>query len=498
MTDPLKRILLARVYDVASETPLQKTDIFGTKNNVQVFLKREDLQKVHSFKLRGAYNMMCNLSLKQRKAGVVTASAGNHAQGVALSAKLLNIPATIVMPVTTPAIKVEAVKKYPNVEIVLKGDNYSEAYEFSKHLINTSGKVFVHPFDDLDVIAGQGTIGKEIIEQLPDVTHVFVPVGGGGLLAGIAQYISAIKPNVKLIAVEPQDSNALQRSLQSKKRILLKDVGIFADGVAVKQIGKMPFDILKEIQPETITVNTDQICASIKELFNATRTIIEPAGALAAAGLCEYNLPPNSKAVIICSGSNVTFERLQQIAERTLIGSGNEALFAITMPEKPGALESFCREVMNGHSITEFSYRLHDRNGANILVGITIDGEKDKQKFIKNMKLKNYKHLDLSSDEIVKEHVRHMIGGAANSTDNELFYQIDFPERPGALISFLSALNNQSNISAFHYRNAASDIGKVLIGIETNNSRKLENNLTQTGYRWHGINDNTSVNLFLR
>ncbi|MGH9857073.1 MAG: threonine ammonia-lyase, biosynthetic, partial [Acidobacteriota bacterium] len=336
-------------------------------------------------------------------------------------------------------IKVDAVKNYGS-EVVLTGDNYSDAYEHSQKLAQKSGRVFIHPFDDPHVITGQGTIGREILEQLPDVTHIFVPVGGGGLIAGIAQFVKGIRPDVKIIGVEPEDSNAMQASLKAGKRVTLDHVGIFADGVAVKQVGELTFQIAKNCVDEVITVTTDQICAAIKTLFEDTRSIVEPAGALAAAGVAKYNLPKGAKAVVICSGANVTFERLQQIAERTLIGSGKEALFAVTMPEKPGALRTFIADVVNGHSITEFNYRLNKRNSAHILVGISVANDKDKQAFMRKMQNNGYKHTDLSADELAKEHVRHMVGGPAGRAVSEHLYQIDFPERPGALSDFLAAV----------------------------------------------------------
>ncbi|HTE21722.1 MAG TPA: threonine ammonia-lyase, biosynthetic [Candidatus Limnocylindria bacterium] len=496
MKDPLKQTLLARVYDVARETPLQRAPKISKQVGAEVYLKREDLQPVHSFKLRGAYNKISHLTPAEQKRGVIAASAGNHAQGVALAAKKLGLSALIVMPTTTPAIKVEAVKGY-GAEVVLAGDSYSDAYEHSQKLAQDTGRVFVHPFDDPLVITGQGTIGREILEQLPDVTHIFVPVGGGGLIAGVSQFIKGIRPDIKVIGVEPEDSNAMQLSLRAGKRVTLDHVGIFADGVAVKYVGKLTFAIAQKCVDEVMTVSTDQICAAIKSLFEDTRSIAEPAGALAAAGARQYQLPENAKAVAICSGANVSFERLQQIAERTLIGSGREALFAVTMPERPGALMTFCTKVVNGHSINEFNYRLHDRSSAHVLVSIGVANAADKAAFIKKMDRRGYKHVDLSQDDIAKEHTRHMIGGLGQGQDEHL-YQIDFPERPGALGDFLTTLGTDWNISVFHYRGAASDTGNVLVGFETPDRQALEAKLSKTGYDWHPADKNPSLQLFIR
>ncbi len=496
MKDPLKQTLLARVYDVAKETPLQLAPKLTDSKGVSVYLKREDLQPVHSFKLRGAYNKMIHLRDDEKARGVIAASAGNHAQGVALSAKKLGLSALIVMPLTTPAIKVEAVKSH-GAEVILFGDSYSDAYDHSQKLMESTGRSFIHPFDDPYVITGQGTIGREVLEQLPDVTHIFVPVGGGGLIAGIAQYVKSLQPSVKIIGVEPEDSNAMGKSLAAGRRVTLPEVGIFADGVAVKQVGTRTFSIAQKYVDEVITVNTDQICAAIKALFEDTRSILEPAGALAAAGIATCSFPKDAKIVAICSGANVTFERLQQIAERTLIGSGKEALFAVTMPEKPGALHSFCQQVMNGHAITEFNYRLHQRSSATILVGIAVSDNDDKQAFMKKMASFGYAHTDLSGDDIAKEHARHMLGGPATEAQSEHFYQIDFPERPGALGTFLGAIGSQWNISAFHYRNAASDTGNVLIGLEAADKQLLEEKLKRTGYTWQSVHTNASLRTFV-
>lgn len=495
MKDAVQQTLLARVYDIASKSPLDFAPKLSKQANCKVYLKREDLQPVHSFKLRGAYNKIAQLSVSEKSKGIIAASAGNHAQGVALSAKKLGLSAMIVMPTTTPAIKIEAVKSY-GAEVVLYGDSYSDAYDHCQDLVQKTGRTFVHPFDDPLVIAGQGTIGREILEQQPDVSHIFVPVGGGGLLSGIAQYVKSLRPDVNIIGVEPADSNAMQASLKAGERIKLPHVGIFADGVAVKQVGKLTFEISKSFVDEVITVDTDQICAAIKSVFEDTRSIVEPAGALSVAGLQQYRLPDNAIAVAICSGANMSFERLQFIAERTMLGSGNEAVFAIHMPERPGALRHFCQNVVNGFSISEFNYRLNDRDDAVIFVGIAFSSPDNKQTFISNLSKQDYKFDDLSDDEIAKEHIRHMIGGPAPKGTTELLYEVSFPERPGALNDFLQAVGSDYNISLFHYRGLGADVGKVLLGFETSDKKALENTFEQSAVDFAAISSH-ATNLFL-
>jgi threonine dehydratase len=494
--DIVKEILTARVYDVATESPLEKAAKLSNLAGAEAYLKREDLQPVHSFKLRGAYNKIARLSAEERASGVIAASAGNHAQGVALAAKKLGISALIVMPRTTPGIKIDAVKSY-GADVELYGDSYSEAADYCKKRVTETGRTFIHPFDDPLVIAGQGTIGREILEQQPGVTHIFVPVGGGGLIAGVASYVKAVRPDVKIISVEPEDSNVMQASVEKNRRIVLPHVGIFADGVAVKQAGSETFAIARDKVDDFITVSTDELCAAIKTIFEDTRSIVEPAGALGAAGVAKYTLPKNAKAVAICSGANMTFERLQQVAERTLIGSGKEALFAVTLPEKPGALQAFCTAVTTGRSINEFSYRLSDRHSARVLVGLAVSDSKDKQSLMTTMKAKGYAHVDLSSDNVAKEHVRHMIGGAARAADEHI-YEIAFPERPGALVDFLRAVGDNWNISLFHYRSAASDTGSVLIGFESPDRTRLETKLASAGFVFTRLDINTAVQLFAK
>lgn len=498
MNDATKQTLLARVYDVAIKSPLDKAAKLSDQLGTEVYLKREDLQPVHSFKLRGAYNKISQLTEDERKRGVIAASAGNHAQGVALAAKKLGISALIVMPLTTPSIKVEAVRSY-GAEVELAGDSYSDAAEHCKQRVKETGRTYIHPFDDPLVIAGQGTVGREIIEQLPSVTHIFVPVGGGGLIAGIAQYVKALKPEVKVIGVEPEDSNVMQASLAAGERVTLPHVGIFADGVAVKQMGEHTFNIVRDLVDDTITVDTDQLCAAIKATFEETRSIVEPAGALGVAGVNQYARThglEGAKAVAICSGANMTFERLQFVAERTLLGSGKEALFAVQLDERPGALHAFCQKIVKGHAITQFGYRLKERSKAHIFVGISINSEADKKKFMQKMADQDYDFTDLSHEDIAKEHVRHMIGGPAPKAFEEHFYLINFPERPGALNDFLEAVSGTWNISLFHYRGQGGDEGSVLIGFEATDKQDLKKALESAGYTWSEADEAASIKIF--
>jgi threonine dehydratase len=496
MDATVKEILTSSVYDVAIKTPLELGAKISNLTGTNVYLKREDLQPVHSFKLRGAYNKMAQLSERERANGVIAASAGNHAQGVALAAKKLGLSALIVMPRTTPSIKIDAVKSY-GASVELEGDSYSEAADYCKKRVEETGRTYIHPFDDPLVIAGQGTVGREIIEQLPDVTHIFVPIGGGGLIAGIASYVKAVRPDVTIIGVEPEDSNVMQASVRQGERIVLPHVGIFADGVAVKQAGSETYRIARDKVDDFITVTTDEICAAIKNIFEDTRSIVEPAGALGAAGIIKYSLPKDAQAVAICSGANMTFERLQQVAERTLIGSGKEAVFAVTLPEKPGALRDFCKDVVRNHNISEFNYRRNAQRNAHILVGINIGNTADKQALMKKMKDRGYDHTDLSADDATKEHIRHMVGGPSQ-TAHEHIYEIAFPERPNALSDFLAAVGSDWNISLFHYKSAASDSGSVLIGFETSERSALEAKLAATGFTVTRCDTNTAVQLFVR
>lgn len=499
MNDMVKQTLLANVYDVAKVTPLKKAPKLSNRHAFDIYLKREDLQPVHSFKLRGAYNKISQLSEKDRQKGVIAASAGNHAQGVALAAKQLGISALVVMPRTTPSIKVDAVQSYGAL-VELAGDSYTEAFEYAEKRIQETGRVFVHPFDDPLVIAGQGTIGREILEQLPTATHIFVPVGGGGLIAGIAQYAKSLRPDIKIIAVQSEDASTVRPLLEEKQRVYLPQVGIFADGTAVKQLGEHTFPIIEQLVDDAVTVTTDELCAAIKAIFEDTRAIVEPSGALATAGITAYaakHSMENAVGVAICSGANISFERLQYVAERTLIGSDKEAIFAVTMPERPGALQLFCDQVVSGHSITEFGYRLQDRSEAHIFVGISLRHKEEKQVLTGKMDSFHYAYSDLTYDDTAKEHVRYMIGGLGTNTQNEHLYEVSFPERPGALKDFLHHLEDAWNISLFHYRATGSDIGRVLIGFEAQDSHELEKRLASSTYEFTPINS-IATSIFLR
>lgn len=498
MHDAVRQTLLARVYDVAIETPLEKAAALTAELDNPIYLKREDQQPVHSFKIRGAYNKIIQLSDEEKDRGIIAASAGNHAQGVALSAKKLGLKATIVMPRTTPQIKVDAVAGY-GASVVLAGDNYSEAYDECVRLIEETGRTLIHPFDDPAVIAGQGTIGREILEQLPDVDYIFVPIGGGGLIAGIAQYVKALRPDVKIIGVEPHDSNAMGLSLKQEERLTLSHVGVFADGVAVKQVGKLTYRLCQKYVDGVITVNNDAICAAIKNIFEQTRGIVEPAGALSLAGAKAYAAEHglHSKNIVtICSGANMTFEKLQFVAERTLLGSGREALYAVTLPEQPGALEDLCTNVVNGHNISTFAYRLYRRATAHVLIGISMSGRSDKTAFEAKLRGHGFSYQDMSADDVTKEHVRHMIGGHSPAAMNEHSYIINFPERPRALADFLVKLGGSFNISLFHYRGQGGDIGSVMIGFEASSVEKLEQSLRAAGYEFIAA-DSAAVRTFL-
>lgn len=476
----------AVIYDVAVVTPLEKALGLSKRLGCDVYLKREDLQSVHSFKIRGAYNKIARLSEKQKAAGVIAASAGNHAQGVALAANKLGLTAIIVMPTTTPPIKIDAVKAY-GAKVVLFGDSFSDCNEHAQELKKKNGMTFVHPFDDEKVIEGQGTIATEILDELPDVTHVFVPIGGGGLLAGISKVLKQVNKKIVVIGVEPNDANGMQQSFKAGKVVTLDHVGIFADGVAVKKVGKKPFEYIQKYTDNIITVDNDEICAGIKIIFEETRTICEPAGALAVAGAIKYFegktlKGKNTKVVCINSGANITFERLQFVAERTLIGAKSESIFAIKLDERPGALKTLYKNVIHGFSITEFSYRLTSRDRADIFIGLLTGDEANKDVVTQRMNKYGFEYIDLSHDEFAKEHVRFMIGGKSVEARDERFYSFNFPERPGALRDFLASMHNRFNISLFHYRGQGGDVGRVLIGFEAEDGEELEETLDQTGY----------------
>lgn len=481
------------IYDVAIYSPLDPAPLLSSLLGCSVYFKREDLQPVHSFKLRGAYNKIISLSEKEKSAGVIAASAGNHAQGVALAAKNLKLSAIIVMPTTTPKIKIDAVKGF-GVKVVLFGDSYSDCYAHSQEIQADTGMTFIHPFDDDKVIEGQGSVATELCEQLETVTHVFVPIGGGGLLAGMSRVLKTFNKKIVVIGVEPNDSNAMQLSLRAKKIVTLDHVGIFADGVAVKQVGKKPFALVSQYVDKVITVDNDEICAAIKRIFEETRTICEAAGALAVAGATKYFADnavskKNVYAQVVCinSGANMAFERLQFVAERTLIGEKTESLFGITIPERPGALKTLYKHVIHGFAISEFSYRLSDRREANIFIGILTGGQDNEAKIIERLKKHEFPYVNLSNDDFAKEHVRFMIGGKAPDAQDEHFYMFNFPERPGALRDFLEGIHNRFNISLFHYRGQGADVGRVLIGFEASDVTELERILDDTGYEYEQV-----------
>ncbi|MCB1947734.1 MAG: threonine ammonia-lyase, biosynthetic [Burkholderiales bacterium] len=497
----LESILTAQVYDVAEETPLENIPNLSERIHNQVLLKREDLQQVFSFKLRGAYNKMLKLSPEVRNRGVVAASAGNHAQGVALAAKKLGCSATIVMPVTTPQIKVQAVMAR-GATVVLYGDSYNDAYDHAMELTESQQATFIHPYDDPDVIAGQGTIGMEILRQHTGKIHaIFVPVGGGGLIAGIAVYVKRLYPETKIIGVEPVDANALYRSLQSKRRVKLSQVGLFADGVAVKQVGRETFRLCREFVDEVILVDTDAVCAAIKDVFEDTRSILEPSGALSIAGLKTYVERENilhETLIGIASGANMNFDRLRHISERAEIGEHREAVMAVSIPEKPGSFKKFCN-LLGAKSITEFNYRYADPKEAHVFVGVSVRNREETEKLIADLQKSGLSTEDLSNNEMAKLHIRHLVGGHAPEIENEILYRFEFPDRPGALMNFLNAMSHNWNISLFHYRNHGADYGRVLIGIQVPPEEKSDFKafLDQLGYHYWDESKNPAYKLFL-
>lgn len=507
--DYLERILRARVYDVAVETPLEVAPNLSARLGNRVLLKREDMQPVFSFKCRGAYNKMANLPAAALHRGVIASSAGNHAQGVALAAQKLGCAAVIVMPATTPKIKVDAVKAR-GAEVHLHGDTYDEAYREAKRLERSRRLAFVHPYDDPDVIAGQGTIGMEILRQTAQPVHaVFVPIGGGGLVSGIASYIKRLRPSVKVVGVEPVDDDAMARSLKAGRRVALEHVGLFADGVAVKQVGKETFRLCRELLDGMILVDTDQICAAIKDVFEDTRTILEPAGALAIAGAKAYVARSGvrgKRLVAIASGANTNFDRLRFVAERAEVGEHREAILAVTIPEKPGSFKKFCA-TLGARNITEFNYRIADPKEAHVFVGVEVHNRDETAKIVKVLEREELKTLDLSDDEMAKLHVRHMVGGhapaeirkAARGASGELLYRFEFPERPGALMRFLSSMRTDWNISLFHYRNQGSDYGRVLVGMQVppRDMREFRRFLATLGYPYVDETGNPAYRLFL-
>ena len=498
----VERILKARVYDVARESPLEHAPRLSRRLGNTVLLKREDLQPVFSFKLRGAYNKIVLLDPEERKRGVIASSAGNHAQGVALAANKLGVQALIVMPKTTPRIKIDAVRDL-GAEIVLHGNSYDEAREHADELARERGMVFVHPFDDPDVIAGQGTVAMEILRQQgPEIHAIFVAVGGGGLIAGISSYVQSLWPHIRVIGVEPEESPSMYRAFEAGERVVLDHVGIFADGVAVKQVGEEPFRIARECVDEVLLVSTDEICAAIKDIYEDTRSIAEPAGALGVAGLKRYVEREGISGVnmvAVDGGANVNFDRLRHIAERAELGERREALVAVTIPERPGSFREFCRAI-GSRSVTEFNYRYADHTDAHLFVGIELrDGEDDKAQLIADLEGKGYPVVDMSDNEMAKIHVRYMVGGRSEAARDELLYRFEFPERPGALLRFLTRMGEHWNISLFHYRNHGADYGRVLIGIQVPEDEipDFEQFLLTIGYPSVEETGNPAYQLFL-
>ena len=501
MNTLLRDILTSRVYEVARETPLDAAPRLSSRLDNEVLLKREDLQPIFSFKIRGAYNRIVRLSEAERAKGVIAASAGNHAQGVAFSARRLGIRAVIVMPRTTPEIKVDAVKAL-GAEVVLVGDRYAEAQRHSEQLAAETGLAFVHPFDDPLVIAGQGTVAVELLRQSPPgLAAVFVPVGGGGLIAGMGAYMKALLPDVQVVGVEPVDADAMAQSLAAGRRVRLDEVGMFADGVAVQQVGAYTFPIVQATVSEIIRVNNDEICAAIKDIFDDTRTIVEPAGALSLAGLKSYVEMRGVRArtlAAVLSGANMNFDRLRFVAERAELGEGREALLAVTIPERPGAFREFCA-ALGASVVTEFNYRLSGRDQAEIFVGLATRSRPDGERFVTRLRELGYETVDLSGNEMAKLHVRHMVGGRTPHVTAERVCRFEFPERPGALLQFLDALGGRWNISLFHYRNHGADFGRVLAAFEVPDAERsaFEAFLSGLGYRFQLDEDNDAYRRFL-
>jgi threonine dehydratase len=501
LDDMLRLILNSRVYDVAQETALETAPRLTRRLQNEVLLKREDLQPVFSYKLRGAYNRIAHIPNSERARGVIAASAGNHAQGVAYAARALQMQALIVMPSTTPAIKVDAVRDL-GAEVVLTGDTYADAQAYCQTLVGSTGRTFVHPFDDLLVIAGQGTIGNEILRhQHGKVSAIFVPVGGGGLIAGIASYVKALRPEVNVIGVEPYDADAMYRSLAAGKRVTLDHVGIFADGVAVREVGNLTFPIVQATVSEVVRVSNDEICAAIKDIFDDTRTVMEPAGALAVAGLrswVERTGTQGERLAAILSGANMNFDRLRFVAERAELGESREALIGVTIPERPGAFREFCTAI-GRRVVTEFNYRLSGRDQAHIFVGIATHSRQDAVDLASMLNQTGYPTIDLTQNELAKLHVRHMVGGRSRDVRNECVYRFEFPERPGALMDFLDKLGGRWNISLFHYRNHGADFGRVLAAFEVPQAERtaFESFLNGLGYRYQREAQNAAYDMFL-
>lgn len=499
----IKRILDARVYDVARETPVDWAGLMSRRLDNEVWLKREDLQPVFSFKLRGAYNKMSRLTQEQLARGVIAASAGNHAQGLAMAAQKMGVKAIIVMPRTTPQIKVDAVRSR-GARVLLHGDSFDEAAVHAAKLVEEKNMTYVHPYDDPDVIAGQGTVGMEIVRQHQQpLDALFVPVGGGGLLAGVAAYVKYVWPQTRIIGVEPEDAACLKLAMDKGRRAILPQVGLFADGCAVAQIGKETYRVIRETVDEVITASSDEMCAAIKDIFEDTRSIAEPAGALALAGLKKYverEGVSGQNLLAIVSGANTNFDRLRYISERTEIGEQREAIISVTIPEEPGAFRAFCG-ALGRRNITEFNYRYADNSSAQVFVGLSVvPGGDDLADLLLDLREKGYDTEDLTDNEVAKLHVRYMVGGhAPGGVDNERVYRVEFPERPGALLKFLSGLGQAWNISMFHYRNHGAAFGRILVGVQvpSRERRAFEKVLKEIGYRFWDESENSAYQLYL-
>lgn len=502
MQDIVRRVLTARVYDVAMETPLDGMPRLSERLGRQVLLKREDLQSVYSFKLRGAYNKLARLGADATKAGVICASAGNHAQGVAVAAARLGVKAVVVVPVTTPDIKVQAVRRL-GAQVISYGEDFDEAHAHAEALGAESGAVFVHPFDDPDVVAGQGTIGIELLRQHPgELEALFLPIGGGGLAAGVASVVRYLRPEVRLIGVEPADAASMRAAFDAGGPVKLREVGLFADGVSVRRVGDLTYRLCRAALDEVVTVDTDQICAAIKDIYDNCRAIAEPAGAVALAGLKAYagQAAGTAPLMAVHSGANLNFDRLRHVAERAEVGEGNEALLAIGMPERPGSYKRFI-QTLGGRSITAFNYRYGDAARAQILVGVALkSGQQEKGELIAFISQAGFTVMDLSDDEITKTHARYMVGGRANGLEHELLFHFEFPERPGALLRFLESLHPGWNITLFHYRYHGAHYGRVLAGVEAPPSERAEvtRALEALGYPFREVTRDPSVELFMR
>jgi threonine dehydratase len=505
-TDYLQKILNARVYDVAIETPLDLAPTLSQRLENRIYFKREDMQSVFSFKLRGAYNKMAHLTQAQLKRGVICASAGNHAQGVALSAAKLGCRAVIVMPITTPQVKVDAVRARGG-EVVLIGESYTDAYNHALKLEKKEKLTFVHPFDDPYVIAGQGTIGMEILRQHADPIHaVFVAIGGGGLISGVGAYIKAVRPDIKVIGVQTTDSDAMDRSIKAGRRVTLTDVGLFADGTAVRLVGEETFRVAKLVVDEIILVDTAELCTAIKDIFQDTRSIVEPSGALALAGAKAYlerarkaRKPiKNESLITIACGANMNFDRLRFVAEMADSGTAREAVFAVTLPEERGSFKRFC-ELIGPRNVTEFNYRISDDTKAHVFVGVQVSAQDESAKIAKNFDKHGFKTLDLTHDELARVHIRHLVGGKSALAKNELLYRFEFPERPGALMRFLDSMAPNWNISLFHYRSQGGDVGRILVGLQVpkKEMKDFRAFLSTLGYRYWDESENPVYKLFL-